>query len=412
MRKIIPYTLLIVPAFLLILSMQAEKAAMAIGPPATKGSSHDSAAKEDTTLQELHLSSEGVYGVDSSGAEWEYDFSQSRFVKGKGKTEGTRTVFRKSEADMIREADSAKREIYSAIKKIKGLQLGAIEIGPGEKVDGPLVAVGPITVEGLVDGDVISYKKITVTESGEITGDARAPEIVKMRGGIIGGRRYETELPKIPQINIFQETSYSALIVNLVILSVLLFCGFLATAIMPKPISRLHDCMQTRFLKSFLTGFLVWILFAPLFGLLCLTIIGIPIAIFALPIGLVLALILGSVALGQTFGEWISSHFGGPSSTQLPHVIFGLAILYSPWIIMSLLRISPSSVSRGFSIPFLVISIIIWSIGVTAGLGAVVLTRFGSRDCSRAKKISIRLEVVPSPPPPSPPPLKSDEGGG
>jgi hypothetical protein len=40
--------------------------------------------------------------------------------------------------------------------------------------------------------------------------------------------------------------------------------------------------MQTRFLKSFLTGFLVWILFAPLFALLCLTIIGIPIASFAL----------------------------------------------------------------------------------------------------------------------------------
>jgi len=410
MKKIVPYTLLTGLALLLMLSLQTDRMAEASGPSPVKNSARDSATNEDTTLEELHLSSDGVYGVDSGGAEWEYDFSQGHFVKGKVKTEGTRTVFRKSETDIIRDTDSAKKEIYSAIKRIKGLQLGAIEIGPGEKVDGPLVAVGPITVEGLVDGDVISYKKITVTESGEITGDARAPEIVKMRGGVIGGRRYETDLPKMPQIDIFQETSYSALIVNLVILSVLLFCGFLATAIMPKPISRLHDCMQTRFLKSFLTGFLVWILFAPLFALLCLTIIGIPIAIFALPIALVLALILGIVALGQTFGEWAGKYFGGQSGTQLPHVIFGLAILYAPWIIMSLLRISPSSVSRGFSIPFLIISIIIWSIGVTAGLGSVVLTRFGSRDCSRAKKISIRLEVVPSPPPPSPPPLKSDEG--
>jgi hypothetical protein len=72
----------------------------------------------------------------------------------------------------------------------------------------------------------------------------------------------------------------------------------------------------------------------------------------------------------------------------------------------------PSGAARFFDILFLVISIILWSIVVSAGLGAVVLTRFGSRDCKRIREqdIQIKVAATPSkPPPPSPPPLKKDE---
>ncbi|MEP0828658.1 MAG: hypothetical protein HRF51_09065, partial [bacterium] len=78
-------------------------------------------------------------------------------------------------------------------------------------------------------------------------------------------------------------------------------------------------------------------------------------------------------------------------------------------IIMSIFMLSPSGLGDGLATLFLVLAIIIWSIGITAGLGTVVLTRFGTRDCEKSVTISVRMDSFSPPPPPSPPPLKGDE---
>lgn len=378
----------------------------------------------DTVFAKLHLSPDGVYGVDLNGNEWEYDFSRDLFTRAGSSNMGTVEIFRKGTARGLRldeslqanidslqaDIDSLRVNIYSTIKKRRGLQLGSVEIGPDEKIAGPVVAIGTVTVKGLVEGDVISYDRIIVTSTGEITGDARAPEVTKMRGGIIGGRRYETDIPKIPEIDLFRETSYTAIIANSIILGALLFCGFLAVLIIPRPLTRIKDCLHTKFMRAFFVGFITWLLFAPAFALLCLTIIGIPIAILVLPIALLLGVIMGSLGMGQLIGGKIDNYSGGRYNSQLLQVIVGLAILYMPWIIMSLFIIPSSGVSHGFSIFFRVIAIIVSAVGVTAGMGSVILTRFGSRECGKAKmEISIKIDSAPSPPPPpSPPPLKTD----
>ncbi|MCX6826965.1 MAG: polymer-forming cytoskeletal protein [candidate division Zixibacteria bacterium] len=370
----------------------------------------DSSVK-DTVFRDLHLSPEGVYAVDSDGTEWEYDFSHNIFIKhGKGNQQ-TETIFRRQQNGSVYLSDSLKANLYSTIKKVKGLQLGAIEIGPDEKVDGPLMAVGPIIIQGLVNGDVTSYKKITVTSTGEITGDANAPEIAKMRGGIIRGRRHETSLPQMAEIHLFEKISYGGLIVNAIILTILIFCGFLAVAIIPKPTFRIKYCIQTRFFRSFFVGFISWILLIPLFALLCLTIIGIPIAILVMPLGLILGVILGSVGLGQLVGERFNQFLGGRFNSQILQAIVGITILYLLWIIVSLLGLSKSGLYQGLSISFMVLAIIIWSVGGTAGLGAVILTRFGSRSYDKIKNLSFEAGALPpSPPPPTPPPLKGGVG--
>ncbi|MEW5924648.1 MAG: hypothetical protein AB1746_11735, partial [Candidatus Zixiibacteriota bacterium] len=58
---------------------------------------------------------------------------------------------------------------------------------------------------------------------------------------------------------------------------------------------------------------------------------------------------------------------------------------------------------------FLVLSIIIWSIGTTAGIGAVLLTRFGRRECRASIEVEIKFDgMKPPPPPPTPPPLSTE----
>jgi hypothetical protein len=374
---------------------------------------------------EIHSTPDGIYGVDSSGQEWEFDFSKDKYIKISNGTGSTKTVFgrkKKSEASVAGADDAIPSpelgdlpELPTTleIKKIKGLKLGSVEVKETEKIKGSIVAIGPVTVHGTVTGDVTSYEKITVTSTGVIMGDAKAPEIEKMRGGEIYGRRVETKIPTMPDIKIVRESTITALQINLIILIALLLAGFLSASIIKNPVNRINSCLRHNFIKSFLVGFLVWILYAPIFGLLMLTIVGIPVALFALPIALLIAVVLGSIAFGQLVGRIIGRYIWGGESSQLRNIVTGIIALYSFWIFMSLFMISSTDFSQGLAIAFMVIAIIIWSIGATAGVGASLLTRFGTRDIvdadSKYRPPDYLYPAPPTPPtpPPSPPPLKS-----
>jgi len=370
----------------------------------------DSAEAADSFM-ELHLTPNGAYGVDKSGNEWDYDFTREEFIRQGGDSQGTETVFGRREVIEVPDIEELKNmneNDLAELKRLKGLKLGTVIIGVDEKILGPVVAVGPVTVRGVVIGDVVSYKKITVTSTGEIQGNARAPEIVKMRGGVITGSRVESEFPTIPEVALFSENRYTALIVNVSILAGLLICGLLIAAVVPKAITRIKSCMQKNFFKSFFIGFLVVLAFGPLMALLSLTVIGIPVALIALPIALFLAAIMGIVGLGNLAGDILSRYFGGLGSSQIVRVVSGLIVLDLFWIIMSLLMVRNGGFLDGFSTLFMVLAIVIWSIGLMIGLGAVVMTRFGKRECG-AISIEIKVDKVKPPPPPTPPPLSPED---
>jgi hypothetical protein len=393
----------------------------------------------ETVFTEVHVTPDGAYVIDSFGQEWEYDFSRDEFENGTSLKSGeadeddkhpTSTIFgRRSRTNRVKVADKSEpdsdkfdiiiqpeldelfrqRELLEKeTRRLSGLKLGKVIIEEDEKVKGPIFAVGEVIVRGMVVGDVISYKRITVTSTGTISGDATAPDIVKMRGGRIKGSRRETTLPEFPEFRIIsQEESYVALIVNVSIFAGLMIFGLLGVAIAPKSIQRIKDCLTQSFVKSFILGLLFWVAFAPLFGLLCLTIIGIPVAIIGLPIATLLGILLGIIGLGQLIGFLLSKRFGIAGKSQLSNTIFGLFILDSVWLIMSLFFIAPTGTAQGFATLFLVISIIVWSVGVSAGVGAVILTRFGSR--VYRKGVPFRQQAK-TPPPPTPPPLARNNG--
>jgi hypothetical protein len=298
----------------------------------------------------------------------------------------------------------------AALRRYKGLQLRSVEVEENELVTGSIVAVGPVTVGGTVEGDVISYKRITVTSTGIIEGDARAPEIIKMRGGVIMGERDENELPRleIPEFVIFDESSYTVFWVNLIIFISLLILGLIAVAIVPRPIDRIKVCLETGGIKAFFVGFAGWFALGPVFGILCLTIIGIPVAVFVLPVGLIVGILLGIVGAGQLVGQLADKYFPGTFNSQVKRIIIGLTVTYAFWLIMALFMAFPRGVTGGISTLFLVLAIIIWSIIVTAGLGAVVLTRFGSRQCRRFQEEAVHVSVEVGEVKP-PPPIKGDD---
>jgi len=372
---------------------------------------------DDTVFTEIHSTPEGTYGVDSSGDEWEYDFSRDEFIKPETTDKSTKTTFRRRDRVDISTIDlenpdliiQSEEGLYDTPRKVMGLKIGSVEVDEKEIVDGSVAAVGPITVKGMVKGDVTSYKKVTVTSTGRILGDVRAPRIEKMRGGYIGGRRYETPMPKIPEIDLVRDYTYAALSANLIILVCLLIAGLVTAAIARKPIERIKTCIQVSFLKSFFVGLLIWIGYGPFFGLLCLTIIGIPVAVLALPLITILAIILAIVGLSQWTGEKFSNLFGGAFASRLGRIILGILILEAGWILFSLFYASSAGVAQGFATFFLVISIIVWSIGLTTGIGAILLTRFGSRDCRKVVMDDMRKDFMQPPPPPTPPPLSSSD---
>jgi hypothetical protein len=406
------------PIAVLIAAMLVYYPAYSAGQKAVEAAVAQSAAASDSSgddsiFTEIHVTPEGAYAVDSNGKEWEYDFSRDEFIESDESESSTKTTFRRrdkssgsstdlSNPDLIIQPDEG---LYITPRKVAGLKLGSVEVDENEVVDGSIVAVGPVTVKGLVRGDVTSYKKVTVTSTGRIMGDVRAPTIEKMRGGYIGGRRDETAMPNIPEIGIVREYTYAALNAIIIILICLLVAALLTASIARRPIERVKTCLQVSFIKSFFVGFLIWIGYGPFFGLLCLTIIGIPVAVLALPLITIAAIILAIVGLSQFTGEIFSRLFGGAFSSRLGQIFLGILVLLSGWVLFALLYASSSDVAQGFATALLVISIVIWSIGLTAAVGAIMLTRFGSRDCRKVVIDEVRREYMQPPPPPTPPPL-------
>ncbi|MFH2034793.1 MAG: polymer-forming cytoskeletal protein [Candidatus Zixiibacteriota bacterium] len=390
----------------------------------------------DTTFYEFHITPDGIYGVDSQGNEWEYDLTRKQFETERGNS--TMTIFgRRIEIPEIPEApeipdiewfddaeyyDSLSSEIEKEMsekkreillrsleaKRLTGLKLGKVIVEEDETVIGPVFSIGEVIVRGIVEGDVISYKRITVTSTGKIIGNATAPEIVKMRGGRITGKRLE-DFPtfNIPDVEIFiRDNSDLPMIVHLSILSGLLILGILVLLMASVPIKRLRTCLDTNFIKSFLLGFLFWIAVGPLMGLLSLTIIGIPVALLILPLAMLFGVIMGIIGMSYYSGTLLTKLFRMKTESRLVQFILGIIVLYIPWLIWAALFAEPDSTSQGFSVLFLVISIVIWSIGVSAGVGSIIITRFGTRDCKEG--LSSKFSADATPPPPSPPPLRKD----
>lgn len=257
------------------------------------------------------------------------------------------------------------------------------------EVSGSAVSVfGTTEIEGVIGSDAIApFGTVHIGPEARIRGDVVASRIHKAPGGRIGGTRNEIlfdvfgdEFGSISQL--WTQTTLTAV----VLLKILfwLFLVLLAYALASKNVVRIKQRIQGAPVKSFVWGILAQILFLPAILILFITVIGIPVALFLLPLMVVAAFVLSYAAMGLLLGEKIDENTGIPLHTPLGRMITGNVGLHA-LALMSLAFFWTGGSWQGGGVAHLT-AIVLGSLAVfqtyvvlTVGTGAVLITRFGTR---------------------------------
>jgi len=240
-----------------------------------------------------------------------------------------------------------------------------ITIAAGQTADNVVAIGGQITVNGLVEQNVLAIAgSVILTRKAVVRGN------VIVVGGVVARGNGSLVFGDITEINsaslsasiasaLRGESEGWALILNIISLcffAIILIIALLMALILPRSLAVIAHVIQTNWLKSFLWGFLTTLMIVPFFMLLAISIIG----IFLIPLAftaLLLAAIIGFIAFGSLLGNFVISRiFRGYKKSLVKETLVGLSLL---WIL-------------GW-IP-LYVGMFIKVIAITFGLGGVLLT--------------------------------------
>jgi len=376
-------------------------------------------ASPTTIFNEIELSPEGIVAYDTSGNRWVYDFTLEAFVPGELASSQTETGEKGRESSL----PIPSVEQRCIVPKIVKPYQREVLVGYDEFVDGDITAYGRVTVRGWVKGSILSYNgTVEVTESGQVNGDIMAPKVEVQPGGAVYGEITQTgSLTDLPRDVINYGFSAGGLWVVTGFTVFLFLGGFIAITLASRQVGRFHHCIAHYPVKTFMIGLLVTVLMPMVILLVVITIVGALVVPFV-PLVYVIAFTLGIVTFSQIVGGAFLKQYASKQSTGMVSFMIGLAIFMALWYIVAILLGSGDSVSYGFGIFFLVLSIVYGSYQICAGAGAAVLTRFGFRDyVSFDDRVRSAGDVTrpPAPPPiprvppivrpPEPPPLPGED---
>ena len=304
----------------------------------------------------------------------------------------------------LKEISSIKRskKVYTVNRDI--VKMGRdIVVEEYEEVDGDVVAVGgDITIRGTVTGNVIAVGgDIFVASTGVIEGDATSigGDVEKETGAVIRGEKIGISFfPKkffrpIPQIRhllgvppttiirfppFFGGFHGLALFTRIIKIMLFLFLGIVVISIVPKNVTKVKDRIKQDFLKSALVGFAGEILILPIFILLIVTIIGIPVALLVEPLLILVALILGYTGVSYFIGEKLREGTNLKPETPMMTLVIGILAVECVLFLARVVGVFGYWLF-GFSWILTFIGWMIWYVAVTVGFGACILTRLGTR---------------------------------
>jgi hypothetical protein len=279
-----------------------------------------------------------------------------------------------------------------------------VSIGGGIKIDGEVrggaVAVGGgIKVNGRVTGDVIAFGDgVELGDDAEVLGNVvsvggevnRAPgarvvgEVSEV--GLTAGLPWRDRLRELPGGRMrtrpaVEMGDWLELIWSLFATTLLIVLGALMVLVAPDAVNRTAQVAGSEFFKSLLVGLGVGLLSVPalvvLAIVLTISIIGIPLLLL-LPfvvLALVVAGLFGFVSVGVAVGRRLTGRLGvGPG--RLAYLVTGVVAIQTLSILGQFLD--------GLGLPLLIyglfglLGFVVQFLAWTAGLGAAVLTRFGS----------------------------------
>ncbi len=362
----------------------------------SQSSSDDSSRIDNITFQRISLSVDGVYGLDSTGQAWRYDFVKGVFEKttgvGGGET-GLPGDRPKEAAELPVEVRCTEEIRFEPYEK-------SIVVGQDEFVEGDISAFGKITVRGWVKGSVESVRgPVIVSEGGQVDGDIRAPEITLRRGAIHLGKQVLTDPLEFPKgLTEKFETAGLWVVFGMTLVLLMAACGDFT--LIPSQVDHFGRCVARYPVNSAAVGLLFVFGLPVLVVLLAITLVGV-LLIPLIPFAYLFAISLGVVTTGKLIGGKILRASVGGEYHPVATAGTGLLVFMGMWLLVALLMGSTSPVAYGFGIATLVISIIISCFPVCAGIGAAVLTRFGFRPhVSLRDRLAAEQAAVPAPAPP------------
>jgi hypothetical protein len=282
-----------------------------------------------------------------------------------------------------------------------------IVVEEDEEIDGDVVAMGgSIEVKGIVNGSAVAIGgDVDVFPTGVVEEDAVSVggQVVKRGEAIVRGEKVSIGFLRTPPFKMpfgtmrfpmFHPFGFPAWAFVARILKILffIFLGIVVLAILPKNVDKIKDRVKHEFVKSGLVGLAAEILVLPIFILLIITIIGIPVALLVEPILIIVALILGYVGTCLFVGEKLGEQTSLKPDTKIMMLVVGiLAVELVPLVARTI-----GFFGDVFS-PFAwIITIIGWMIGyvvITVGFGAAILTRLGTRP-KNLKPVSVPSDKV------------------
>jgi hypothetical protein len=262
-------------------------------------------------------------------------------------------------------------------------------VQPNEVVRGNVVSVmGDALVEGQVDGDVVV-----------VLGDLQLAEGARVGGHVVTvlGRLDRDEGAEVGSVVVVNPGSFLDLDVNdlmagkgtwlsfvaaqVFLLLVVLLVVVLLVSVPPLRLGTATAVLAQRPAECFGLGLLVAIaghvILAVLFGVLILTVIGIPVALLAL-LGLVLLDLLAVGIVGVNLGRWLCGAFSLSCRRVWVMAILGLLVVHVPSFLAALLawQGGAAPIAAALFMLGLALKVVVYLFG----LGSLVASRLGTRE--------------------------------
>lgn len=304
-----------------------------------------------------------------------------------------------------------------------------IHVGVGETVQGDVVAMGgDVTIEGTVRGSVTAMGgDVHLMPGARVDDDVvcLGGTLLEEHGATVGGQRVTAPrtrgarfmLPVLGAIGAGFE------IMGLLVGALLLLgLSWLVVKLAPGRTQDAIDVIDRDGGAAFMVGLLLWALIIPsvivlaiAMALLCITIIGIPLAA-AVAVGyvafFVVAAFWGAVVGYVLIGRQVHNRLRGPVPSLAVAAIWGVLAIQGLRIGAELFHVVPFFGFVGGLVK--VVYIIACIVLTTLGAGALVLGEFRKRTVQdwwqriRPATPGMRTDHVPPPPPPAPPAPPSD----
>ncbi len=274
------------------------------------------------------------------------------------------------------------------------VRVGAsVHVRSDEVVNGDVVAVlGSVDVDGRVTGDVVSVGgSVDLGPEAVVEGEVvvvggtldRAPG-AQIMGGIEevawGGPNVHFDGP---EFHPFLE-GVGGLIMTIVWVIVLGALAALMYLLARRPVERMAYRISQSPWKAALIGLVAQILFFPVLVLsvilLAISIIGIPL-LLAVPfaiVALAIGMLVGFTAVARVLGSAAENRFGWQHDSPFVSVLIGVGIIMLVSFFASALGV-PGGPLGVFAVILGILGFVLQYAAWTVGLGALLLTRFGTR---------------------------------